>query len=669
MDTQNEQTYSESTLPAVLHLVGTVLINVGIPSNTVTATRKNLETVMRDARRVASIDVFRKQALAEAASRHIVSRLSEALHSVAVSPDDVRGGGLVIRLEDEIESITSSLGTSREGDIGDLINRRDMNKKAVEKSSTLVNLVMKGGHYSHEANAYPTPQESCATKRDILEGLVGVAAARTIESRRQPAGAPSSTTEAPVPQRLTQRSKRLRNTIKAYHAERALVAERMEELRQAMQQLEQDDAELRERISEAEEESEAVQDEMEREAELRRLGRPSEKEETKFDEEVGGLVDSLHTLDMSIRQAIALSGFSAPESNAVSAKLGSYLRSVSNYFTTEAECVEFLRNRIEMLRKAETDIKTEMKEYEELGISATISHLTDSLTSTQRNIEDDQVVIDRLVSEARKMADMVDQKLTRYTSPTRETPDGMRLESMHKRVLQGILVVLETIDGEACAQLRNWVPNAESFPTYVTTSQDEMDSASAVDCASDTKYTLPGDDAQKDSTRAPTTSTQDSTVSVQTPIKIDSSSSLKLSASRAFLPDDEISKALLLADAVAASWTDDDCIALDSGHKSSDALEQPKLLKKLTMSTEATCVSTDTESSTPLATSSLAAAAARQQGNSTTVRRSAATSKQSVDGSMSKGAATKPSRGMRQQYREKANKFERRWPRSVAPTT
>lgn len=350
-DIRDESKFAESILPSVLHLVGSIFLNVGMSSNAVSATRKNLDAVLQQARTACLLKVDPEQDFAESTARHVVGRIAQSIRDLKFSSND--GGDLIIRLEHEIESISSSLVTPRQGGIVDLIRKRDSGKLAVEKSAALVSLVLGTNVRGFDSDSKSSVDEAVAPREEIVQALMGAGGLRRMESNKRNRDH-LRTRAATLESSESDLSTTLRSKLRTYQAERRLVADRMEELRRAMQQLEEDDRELREKIAEAESQLSNINAQSTEETGRLRGELAATEDRVKFDDSVDCLVDKLRTYDDSLKKAVAVSGIveSCEDlDEMISSKLGVYLVNVSSYFSSEVECVEFLRNRIETLER------------------------------------------------------------------------------------------------------------------------------------------------------------------------------------------------------------------------------------------------------------------------------------------------------------------------------
>jgi len=461
--------YTDSILPSMLHMIGTLFLLVRMSSRAVSSTRKSLETVIQEARAVAQYDpVF-----AEKVALYIISRIGKAVEELKDCYSDDDGVGLILRLEDEVESLSSSIATSREacGGVIDLITKRDTNKTAAEKASAVVGVAM---GTSFRGNI-TTVTEVTSDREDILIDLIGPKEAAARTAFREKHQELKSKLSSVITQNEEKRS-RMESQLVGLQAQRSMVADRMEQLRQALRRLEEDDEELCEKITDVKDQ---IQDHYKSSNDqVGELHCETVNMERHIGNEASldGLVDRLKVYEESLKKAVAVSNLFENCDNVndfVSSKLGVYFVHVGNYFASEAECVEFLRKRVTNLEKESRDLVLEIAECKELQMTATVSQLSDALSLNQQNISDDSTVMEGLLCEAQSMMSGLIGRLEQFV--TRE--DITELTQIHVTLLRGIVGTAELMGLDEVDKLKTFLPsNADDMPIVVTTSHDEHDS-------------------------------------------------------------------------------------------------------------------------------------------------------------------------------------------------
>jgi len=480
-ETPDQTKFDDSVLPSILHLVGSILLNAGMSSAAASATRKTLESVMQRARKASFIKNNREQIFAERISRYIASSISAAIQDLRSHGSD-EGVDLILRLEDEIESLASSLVTG-EGGVIELITKRDSTKVAAEKSSTVVGVAMSTSFQGFEMPE-ETHEESCVEKEDILVNIIGKCEVEDMKMNKELYKKLEQKVSSVANSNLDERQ-HLQSNLATFHAERNLVAERMEELRIAMRQLEEDDAELCDRILETRsrltsfetkniEELGAITGELER-----------SKNMVMFEEAVDSLADCLKIYEESLKKAVTVSNIFENCENLdefVPNKLGVYLVHIKNYFLSESDCVDFLRYRVLSLEKEARGLKREIEECKALGMTATVSQMSDALSLNRQNISDDKCVIDGLTGEAQNMFTSLIGRLDQFLCDGSTHQHLYKLSSLHITLIRGIAGTVEMMGLEDVGRLKIFLPNHDdSLPTVVTTSHDESDESSDTD--------------------------------------------------------------------------------------------------------------------------------------------------------------------------------------------
>jgi len=93
------------------------------------------------------------------------------------------------------------------------------------------------------------------------------------------------------------------------------------------------------------------------------------------------------------------------ESFQTESKLEAFLILAKNYFSTEADCVDFMRTRVVGLEIEAKELHREIAECSALGMATNVSKMSSSLDTFRRNILEDQNVVSALQREAETMRD------------------------------------------------------------------------------------------------------------------------------------------------------------------------------------------------------------------------------------------------------------------------
>jgi len=127
----------------------------------------------------------------------------------------------------------------------------------------------------------------------------------------------------------------------------------------------------------------------------------------KVEEQLSSVVDKLVFLEDSMSPALAKKNGTQMvlDSMHAESKLESLLILSKNYFSTEADCVDFMTTRVVGIQMEAKELQREIAECSALGMATNVSKMTSSLETFRRNILEDQGVISALQQEAEGMRD------------------------------------------------------------------------------------------------------------------------------------------------------------------------------------------------------------------------------------------------------------------------
>jgi hypothetical protein len=122
-----------------------------------------------------------------------------------------------------------------------------------------------------------------------------------------------------------------------------------------------------------------------------------------------------------------------------------------------------------------------------MGMSATVSQMSDALSSSRQNISDDKCVIDGLIGEAQNMMTNLIGRLDQFVSDDNIQQQKHVLTTLHVTLVRGVAGTVEMMGLEDIDRLKAFLPNNnDSLPTMVTTSHDELDELNSSDTDLDT---------------------------------------------------------------------------------------------------------------------------------------------------------------------------------------
>jgi hypothetical protein len=331
--------------------VGSIFLNFEIPPAIASSIRKNLEQVIRTARNASQSSVDTDKGLNDRVSRYIVIRIADAIDELR-SCGKAKNTEQILRLDDEVDSLASSCQTSADAGIIELMKRRDANKIATEKASAVLSVAISRGCTGAEISN--DIDEFSVTKEFILISLVGSSGLESMK-RNKLSHEDLVRHVSSVSKQDADMYQNLKLDLSSFNSERVLIAERMEELRKALKCLEEDDIELVTKITETE--SRIRELDLVRHEEISQISMQLEatKQSLQFDKSINDLADSLKVYEESLRKAVTFSDvyFHCQNENdfLVHNKLSMYLIHAKNYFSSEFDFVDFLRNRVKKMEK------------------------------------------------------------------------------------------------------------------------------------------------------------------------------------------------------------------------------------------------------------------------------------------------------------------------------
>jgi hypothetical protein len=126
--------------------------------------------------------------------------------------------------------------------------------------------------------------------------------------------------------------------------------------------------------------------------------------------------------------------------------------------------------------------KREIEECRAMGMTATVSQMSDALSLNRQNISDDKCVVDGLVGEAQNMMTNLIGRLDQFVTDDNLQQQKHDLTPLHVTLVRGIAGTCEMMGLEDIDRLKGYLPNNDDdFPTVVTTSHDENDEMNGSD--------------------------------------------------------------------------------------------------------------------------------------------------------------------------------------------
>jgi hypothetical protein len=354
---EDQSKFDGAVLPSVIRLYVAILTKSGISTVNIATSRDSFESVIKLARKAFLLQNENDKDFANRVAKFIACRISIAVEDSKFAIGAENGGttnafGAPAKLQEEADLLTTgkTATSSMDRDISLLLSKRDMFKSAAKKSMIVarmaLNTLASQNGFLLTNGTGNNSREAETEKSDIFLAIVGEQGQQVIDQQRANLQDLKSKVHAGEPERMVD----LRSTEEDYVSERQIIAQRIAELRQSIEKLEMYDAELCAKVLDIQAEIES--DVTSRSAKNVRLDESLSQAQAavKFGNSVGSLVDLLKIYDDSLEKAVNGSGqaFSSTDNmgEVVSSKMDAFLVGARNYFTSEAECVDFLRARI-----------------------------------------------------------------------------------------------------------------------------------------------------------------------------------------------------------------------------------------------------------------------------------------------------------------------------------
>ena len=366
----------------------------------------------------------------------------------------------------------------------DLMSLRDRAKQIADKSGTVVEISVDckkrfaNNEPAEEGDRTPVEaagdDENTDQQKDIAgkfqsdedkNALISKCLGATLQSSVAISVSEATALETKIEGLLNQTSavkEELTSRQSTIASKRQEISTRMEQIRRELEELARQDVQL------ATEEKEVG-------VELERLVRKSDKEigglkskvEAKashvtLDKELRRAVDKLGELEMAwIRSSSALHAdgkptlaekdVSVPESftkqpdqplaTLLPTKLANYLHRARSYFQSEAAIVEFLRNRVSSAEAEVLDLEREVQVFYNLGMKNNVESMSHRLTTLKSHIDEDNVVIDALRTDAKLMREDLIRRVEEYYAAMKSVVgEDTGADSINPEILTGTQV-------------------------------------------------------------------------------------------------------------------------------------------------------------------------------------------------------------------------------------
>lgn len=111
-------------------------------------------------------------------------------------------------------------------------------------------------------------------------------------------------------------------------------------------------------------------------------------------------------------------------SNALHAKFLNYLNKCRSYFRTEAECVEYIRNRLSSIKIEVSDLECEIKAFLSLEMKNNLENMKNRLSMLKSHMEEDTNVIDFFKRDVMEMREDLICRVDEYCAVIQNKAEG-----------------------------------------------------------------------------------------------------------------------------------------------------------------------------------------------------------------------------------------------------
>jgi hypothetical protein len=342
--------FETTALPAMDRLMAALLGKCGVAATSFSETRMCFESLLKQARRVFLMQQPDSEEYANRVSQFIVSRISMALEECKMVTTTTTTTTTASNGRAGTENGAKASFSNVDDAISQLLSVRELHKTAARRFSaqagsacaTLTN--MNGG--ASATNGYARESNSL-DKSDIFLALGGSDANETFDQEK----ARLEELRAHVTEIDTAKAKEFQNKLEEVNSERQMIAPRIAELRISIENLEAHDAELCSQVVKLEQDIEAERTNTNAEANKLNEEVKESQKAVKYGNSIGTLADLLKNYDDALDAAVNGSVQSSVDTDnaaeVASKSMYSFASRVAKYFAAEAQCVDFLRKRIE----------------------------------------------------------------------------------------------------------------------------------------------------------------------------------------------------------------------------------------------------------------------------------------------------------------------------------
>ena len=340
----------------LLDLIGGILKSSGLPQTGVSTAARQLAKLLNQAQMsTKDADAATSANFATNIAFVIVKTVSKQVKELQYSTQS--GPSKIRNLEKEIERLASLMvaNGSNKPKVVELMTKRDTHKAAAEKYSTIMNITMlnvfiESGQGTEKISS--STLDNVQHRENLVASIVGHDS-KTAESNRVKYNSLKSQLAEANSTIYNQRNS-ISTELDACEKQRQEFSERIQLLKLELQKLEQEDVKIKSRMDELGAQMTTLLGTQS--SDIR--GLENELTETtkliKLEDNTKSIVDILHKFETDLVSASTSTCSNTIESSdfnpvKISRKIGIYIVRMMNYFSSEADMVIFLKNRVSSL--------------------------------------------------------------------------------------------------------------------------------------------------------------------------------------------------------------------------------------------------------------------------------------------------------------------------------
>lgn len=364
--------------------------------------------------------------------------------------DEEEKNSLIQTLERDIDALLARQPASGDNGVVELMTRRDCRKQAAEKASEIGNLLFStdvsfnqqnGNGHAVVEKRLDTPDSKLRLHADLFQNN------HHLFQQNRALFSDLETRLSSVNSAWSQKRGRLSTELATCQADALRIEARKKFLQTELDELDREFQNMAARETQLRDSLEMIYNASSGpEIDGLKLDHQKRAAHIKVEDRLTTVVDQLASLEELMAPIAAVAKKNGTQSVLDSmhaeSKLESLLILSKNYFSTEADCVDFMTTRVVGIEMEAKELQREIAECSALGMATNVSKMAGSLDTFRRNIVEDQGVIAALRQEAEGMRDDLIER-------TEDYKHGNVLGPSHEATLAGIGALLKRIGLDA----------------------------------------------------------------------------------------------------------------------------------------------------------------------------------------------------------------------------